>query len=1773
MNGNLVALSASSFENDIIWGSVEKRSELDENGQLTIFVDYIESADETITDLLQRLVACSGSLVLIDGVTLLAAYEPVLRSIQSRVQSEFPFLDELVNCEATKKLSLGSGAWFKAYNLYTDGGRAYVDSFVDWVHRSSCRLDESQLSAIQLMLKNRVVIVQGPPGTGKTFIGVRLVKVLLDLKHKDIEKDNDEWCNVMKSPILVLTYKNHALDDFSRSIVHALNIEKQGVFLRLGRNSKDENMKKYSLKNLVGEKSDFECTIGREIKKLNQKIKSKFQRYRKVVEKCLDVDLILKFFDSTQIGNLVKINITESDLATRFRSYNSVDVIGKDLSDHIETKQYSRGIKYLMNKLLQSLDQWLPTDEETMNIVRNTVETSKHAKDIRVKFDKIKNLDENNNDQIENLDENNNEIVEEKVDNDAAESREMIDGNLGAANLVVDQNVDQGMLVGHDFDPYGANGNVTCLKNMELVTMQLAQSANIDRIRQVKNPWKMSSCDKVHLVQYLVWEQQELFLKDLKQLSEQLGKKIEQRNRMKLMRKAAVVKKAKVVAMTTSGAAIRAELLNIVKPSVIIVEEAAEVNEAHLIALLGPHVKHLVLIGDHLQLRPKVECFDLVRYCNFDISMMERLIRNNFEFRTLETQSRMRPDVSKYLTDIYPTLIDSSKVSTIYPVNGLRRNFVFWHHEYPEVGGKSFINKEEAKSVVDLVCYFVHTVKYDPSKITVLTGYRGQKHEIRRLLEATGKFKEDETVYVNTIDMYQGSENSVIIVSLVRSSPNGGSGFMGVLNRRCVAQSRGKSGVIFVGNSQTLIREPHSAAVWSPLLDRLKFNGSLDRKLLLHCPRHPYIEAYATVGQTFSTPNFCLVTCGYTNDCCFKHSCSKSCQPAHSHGLENCEEKVKISHACGKEPEIMMCNRIDIDKCTTEIDFTPKCGIHSGKRKCYELLKPIECEKKCEYLYHSDGNETKTEANSSKNVASDESSNIAGLKKTQQIYQSNRKIHRCTKKCGEKHSHDACCEIVEVTCKAGLHKIETECHKKKCPPNCTEQVGFTHVDCGHKGTKSCYESPSKIKCKTEVEYKHPKCGHRGLKRCSDQSLPRCKEKVKFTHVDCGHRGTKFCYEKISEVQCNHVCGEVLDNCGHPCPESCTPHAHDCEEIKCLFNVEFKCADCGSYNSKKCHQESSEIQCENMVMFKYKCGRHSGNVECFRKASGFELECTSKCDLKLKPCGHPCPNYCIENHSHDSSNCRITKTVKHRCGNRLKLKCYEKESDVICQFDCDQILSCGHPCALKCEPEHNHNEIKCDIIVNDKCPNCNRPAQRKCSQNIRDIKCNNTVCIILPNCGHQKFLECHQNRATYHKCDRICGVKFEQCKHKCRQLCGEVHDHKSSRNCTKVIKVLHDCGNIQRVPCNQRGREFACNAQCPTILVCGHQCIERSCDSKHRHSYQCHQKVEFSCKKCMNLLTRLCFEKESEKICTKKIAHMCTKCSRLSETKCNLNSDSFACVLPCTKILQCGHKCLRDCFENCNKRQFCKRCEICRQKKEAEEFFPSEQSTKNSDVHSLDKSEMIKRIETEIDELPVYRFSRFTILEVPATDLDLVHMHALKYFSLKNLALEFVALGPKFKARVEKVAIVEHSAARRSFLQRQKNLNDPRIMKTFCYYSPQASNETHFFCEYGLHSAMRDKKSVPVMFSRVTRDLDSGSGGFITVLACEVLTGSSKILWQKDSMPSSENLQKDCFDSVELKNGNSSNSVFCVFDPYQIFVIGYVSLYIECIDENSVTSQN
>ncbi|CAB3986193.1 Hypothetical predicted protein [Paramuricea clavata] len=80
-------------------------------------------------------------------------------------------------------------------------------------------LDETQMLGIENFLENRVSLIQGPPGTGKSFLGTKILRLMLSM---EIPKR-------FGGPILVMTYKNFALDHFLEACLeHTPNIVRIG---------------------------------------------------------------------------------------------------------------------------------------------------------------------------------------------------------------------------------------------------------------------------------------------------------------------------------------------------------------------------------------------------------------------------------------------------------------------------------------------------------------------------------------------------------------------------------------------------------------------------------------------------------------------------------------------------------------------------------------------------------------------------------------------------------------------------------------------------------------------------------------------------------------------------------------------------------------------------------------------------------------------------------------------------------------------------------------------------------------------------------------------------------------------------------------------------------------------------------------------------------------------------------------------------------------------------------------------------------------------------------------------------------------------------------------------------------------------------------------------------------------------------------------------------------------------------------------------------------
>ncbi|KKA19844.1 hypothetical protein T310_6168 [Rasamsonia emersonii CBS 393.64] len=292
---------------------------------------------------------------------------------------------------------------------------------------------------------------------------------------------------------------------------------------------------------------------------------------------------------------------------------------------------------------------------------------------------------------------------------------------------------------------------------------------------------------------------------------------------------------AKLIGMTTTGLSKYRTLVSCLKPRIIMIEEAAEVIEAPVVVSCVESLQHLILVGDHKQLQGHCHVRDLEGEPFFlNVSMFERLVHNGIEFKSLTMQRRMAPEIRRLLTPIYENLTDHSSVEKYPKVPGMGdiRSF-FFCHTWPE-SSDSLASKYNPNEAQMIVGFFLHLVfnGIPVSDITILTFYNGQRKKLLKLLK-DNRYLQGQYVKVVTVDSYQGEENEVVILSLVRSSEENQIGFLSVENRVCVAMSRARRGLYIFGNGQALA---HADPLWWQIIKIMGNDDNDRRRLGFHLP-------------------------------------------------------------------------------------------------------------------------------------------------------------------------------------------------------------------------------------------------------------------------------------------------------------------------------------------------------------------------------------------------------------------------------------------------------------------------------------------------------------------------------------------------------------------------------------------------------------------------------------------------------------------------------------------------------------------------------------------------------------------------------------------------------------------------------------------------------------------------------------------------------------------------------------------------------------------------
>jgi intron-binding protein aquarius len=216
-------------------------------------------------------------------------------------------------------------------------------------------------------------------------------------------------------------------------------------------------------------------------------------------------------------------------------------------------------------------------------------------------------------------------------------------------------------------------------------------------------------------------------------------------------------------------------------------------------------LKRFLLMGDHNQLPPIIQNMTLARYSNLDQSMFARLIRMGVPYIQLDKQGRSRPEIANLFSWRYHNLGNLEHVVSSEAYNLANPGFAqtFQVIDVGDYEGRGetcpsayfYQNKGEGEYIVALFQYMV-MIGYSPNQISILTTYNGQKALIQDILsQRCGAGSPLEGVLprvVATVDEYQGQQNDIVLLSLVRTE------FIGHLKdvrRLVVAVSRARLGL------------------------------------------------------------------------------------------------------------------------------------------------------------------------------------------------------------------------------------------------------------------------------------------------------------------------------------------------------------------------------------------------------------------------------------------------------------------------------------------------------------------------------------------------------------------------------------------------------------------------------------------------------------------------------------------------------------------------------------------------------------------------------------------------------------------------------------------------------------------------------------------------------------------------------------------------------------------------------------------------------------------
>ena len=1219
---------------------------------------------------------------MIESPVFFEAYRPVLQALQNLGSSDTHFTDILLG--KTRRVdpplylqnhsepvvyrsSRGSRGWnfsgvFPEYPENADGEKVWDPLATKGIlgnFKSSPALDKSQRDAIALALSKRLAIIQGPPGCGKTFIGVIITRLLLENRHLRGKK-----------PIMFVCQTNHALDQI---LEHVYNYEES--IIRIGGRSESAIMQQL---NLQTARDRFEND--RSSRRI-YRTEEEFAALKRSKDLLAQVKSELAQMMSSDKNSLQ--DILNCNLARLWRLLKSstleyfVDEIVKNASrdvqyaafDSVKNAFLASGKRLLLPPYLNDFDEWCELSSFRKLILLATYTSRKNPSvggyiegwikkassvggsavfnptSLRDSKDqnaaKVEPLPDD--EEVEDMELNLDEMKFRTLDDEAtSESNYSWDEQCGL-DLIDEYNDSEWPMSREErsvlASVYRYNANNIFDSTLSTTFLASAKAIGIDKLNR-------KDCEMLSRTWATLLEKDASGIGDtMRMYQDALGKSSAYFGRVD----ATLLKEAAVIGMTTNGAAKYANTLQALGVEVLIVEEAAEVLEASIVASITNATKHIILIGDHLQLRPQVNEYGLAKDHNLSVSLFERLISTGVPHVSLTTQRRMHPDISSLITPaIYPRLEDDASVflrdrcsiflvhflktlslvlslisfTFVYRVRGVADRLFFIDHQVfedssnspsdaaNEQGGKS--NRHEAQFLVRLAQHLIFN-GYEPSQIVIISMYKEQLRLIReeaKLLTSSISLGTHTVsdVRVTTTDNYQGEECDIVLLSLVRSNKEGKAGFVTIPNRVNVALSRARDGMYVVGNF-SMIRS--ASKLWDTICEKVSTSGRIGPALMITCENHkehPPSAVYCSADFAVSPHGGCMRQCGGKFETC-GHTCRLLCHllPHSSISCTDICEKPRppgCMHPCRKT-----CGEI-CGPCPEKVVRTRTLCGHRLHVRCGDDVEDAKCTHPCPFTM------------------------ACG--------------HSCSEICAHNHSSS-------FKCRKKCSRTRLNC-LHGCPKQCWEPCDECNIPvqrqlpCGHTVDVPCSVDVTTLRCSVACE-KKLSCGHVCSKLCSETCDEKCLKKVLKPVLNClraiPHQEKLPCWMAPQSVPCSMPCQEELP-CKHPCTG--------------------KCSDCRSATGKVDHSPCKK-PCSRRLLCNHKCpGKHSCSTLCPPCDKPCELGCShGSCVL---PCSFPCAPCAAVS---DIVCCHREDSQFQLCGEIIEP----------CEERCSKLLACNHPCLGFC----------------------------------------------------------------------------------------------------------------------------------------------------------------------------------------------------------------------------------------------------------------------------------------------------------------------------------------------------------------------------------------------------------------------------------------------------------------------------------------------------------